>query len=138
METLIPIIIAIAVFAFQAYANFQKEQEKARKRNFGQPPLPPLPEENAQRPTEAYPKEIGREQPLPAGARQPAPRPAFDRFSGVMDVEEVRRVRKARQQQKQQRLEVVEDTSAGAISSHTDFDLRDAVIKAAILERPYH
>ncbi|SEK35092.1 hypothetical protein [Parapedobacter koreensis] len=128
METLIPILIAIVVFAFQAYANFQKEQEKARKRNFGQPPLP---EENAKRPVDVSPKEMTVEQ------RPSTRHPAFENYSGAIDADEVKRVRKARQQRTVQRLEVMEDTAAGAFGNERDFDLRDAIIKSAILERPY-
>src|SRR5690606_40531428 len=82
METFIPILIAIVVFAFQAYANYQKEQDKARKRN---PAQPPLPEDNAK-----HLEDIARHaKPVPAGAPSPAStpavRPEFEHYSGVMD-----------------------------------------------------
>src|SRR5690606_24584825 len=37
MDTIIPIIFALAFFIFQAYLNYKKEQEKAKKRNPGKP-----------------------------------------------------------------------------------------------------
>src|SRR5690606_12058830 len=37
MDALIPILFAIAYFIFQAYTGYQKEQEKAAKRNIGKP-----------------------------------------------------------------------------------------------------
>src|SRR5690606_14389422 len=87
METIIPILIAIVVFAFQAYANYQKEQEKAQKRNPGQPPLP---EDNAK-----YINPV----PVPA-PRQGAPptvKPEFENYSGVLDSTESTRKSGTRQ-----------------------------------------
>ncbi len=138
MEGIIPILIAIVVFAFQAYANFQKEKEKARKRNLGQPPVPPLPEENAEW-VEARP-----DIPLKPQARQPShtsqsPIPErFERYSGVMDRGEVRHPRKNPKQLASLRVEVDEsDEDNLTTKSGKAFDLRDAVIKSVILERPY-
>ncbi len=154
METFIPIIIALAVFAFQAYSNFQKEQEKAKKRDLGQhPPIPedqaewpPLPDNNPQRPVAAdY-----WEEPIPAPAPPADPRkpyqaqrlpeavvPAYERYSGIVDAERIKRLGKAGQRQlTPQRVEVDEGSDTGR-GRDADFDLRDAVIKAAILERPY-
>lgn len=138
METLIPIVIAIAVFAFQAYANFQKEQEKARKRNLGQPPVPPLPEENADRPAVKPAIDVqGREAARPQ--RKPEPlREAYEGYSGFMEVDEVKRIRKARKQPLSSlRLEVEEGMDPAFEREGKSFDLRDAVIKSVILERPY-
>lgn len=140
METLIPILIAIVVFAFQAYANFQKEQEKARKRNPGQPPLPPLPEENAER-TVAKPRaDVQWRVPEPPHTQRHSPpiREAFESYSGFMDVDEVKRVKKNRKPQLSSlRVEVDEGTDTSPSKDGVTFDLRDAVIKSAILERPY-
>ncbi len=151
METILPILVAIVIFAFQAYANFQKEQEKARKRNPGQPRVP---DSDAQ-PFDEYP--TMEEPPIPDYWQEPIPQApqrdvapqaqkkksavqqAFNEYSGVMDVDEVRRVRKSRQRQIiPQRLDVDDDEiDSNAIGDGQPFDLRDAVIKSAILERPY-
>lgn len=138
METLIPILIAIVVFAFQAYANFQKEQEKARKRNLGQPPVPPLPEENANRPAAKPAIDVqGREPARPQRKAEPL-REAYQSYSGFMEVDEVKRMRKVRKQPLSSlRLEVDEGTDSAFEGKGKSFDLRDAVIKSAILERPY-
>ena len=136
METIIPIVIALVVFAFQAYANFQKEQEKAKKRDLGQaPPLPPLPEDNARRPV---PAPVRRAEIPEPDRRQveTTHRPLFDAYTGV--VEEVKHVRKAnRRPLSGQRLAVNEEVSSQALLDVPEFDLRDAIIKSAILERPY-
>lgn len=126
METLIPILIAIVVFAFQAYANYQKEQEKARKRNPGQPPLP---EDNA--------KHIN---PVPAStpssATTPAVKPDFEYYSGVVDSMESTRSKHPRSLIPQ-RLVVDREADVQPALGAEEFDLRDAVIKSIILERPY-
>lgn len=126
METFIPILIAIVVFAFQAYANYQKEQEKARKRNLGQPPLP---EDNA-RPIRPIPV------PAPSTAHSPAVRPEFEHYSGVVDSAE--HARGAHQRPLiPQRLMVEKEPDMQPALDVERFNLRDAVIKSIILERPY-
>ena len=134
METIIPIIIALVVFAFQGYANFKKEQEKAKKRDLGQaPPLPPLPEDNARR---AVPAPVRRPEMSDHRQEETTHRPLFDAYSGV--VEEVKYVRKANQRPlSRQRLAVNDDVHSEALLDAPEFDLRDAIIKSVILERPY-
>lgn len=127
METIIPILIAVVIFAFQAYSNFQKEQEKAQKRNLGQPPLP---EDNADR----------RAHIPPMPAQQPAipVNAGFEAYSGVMDAEGATRVYKSGQRPAiPTRLAISEETHDQATFDTAKFDLRDAVIKSVILERPY-
>lgn len=139
METFIPILIAIVVFAFQAYSNYQKEQEKARKRNLGQPPVPPLPEENADRPGAKTTADTERREVTLPEIRQSQPmRKAYETYSGFMEVDEVKRARKVRKPQLSSlRVEVEEGIGTASQREGTTFDLRDAVIKSAILERPY-
>ncbi len=139
METFIPILIAIVVFAFQAYSNFQKEQEKARKRNVGQPRVPPpLPEENAER-TIINPEADAKRRAVVLPQRQAQPiRKAYESFSGFIDTEEVTREKKVRKPALSSlRVEVDADMDAASVKAEVAFDLRDAVIKSAILERPY-
>lgn len=157
METILPIIIAIAIFAFQAYSNYQKEQEKAKKRNPGQPRIPDasgeypfnehpsmdepsIPDYWEERTPKHVPQAgaqtLKRQQQIPVKQQIPVQQ-AFDEYSGVVDVEEVRRARKARQREViPHRLVAAEEEDAG-LAGNQEFDLRDAVIKSAILERPY-
>jgi len=138
METFIPILIAIVVFAFQAYSNFQKEQEKARKRNLGQPPVPPLPEENAERTIIKPEADVQRRSAAPPQRQAQPIRPAYESYSGFMDAEEVTRIKKVRKPTLSSlRVEVDEDMNAVSVKDEVAFDLRDAIIKSAILERPY-
>ncbi|WP_262249274.1 hypothetical protein [Parapedobacter soli] len=126
METFIPILIAIVVFAFQAYANYQKEQDKARKRNPGQPPLP---EDNAKYIDTAT-------APSAQSVPPPAVKPEFERYSGVVGSAEVPRGAGERPLIPQ-RLVVDTEADVLPVLDAEDFDLRDAVIKSIILERPY-
>lgn len=126
METFIPILIAIVVFAFQAYANYQKEQEKARKRIPGRPPLP---EDNAKHINPAP-------TPTPSSATSPAVKPEFEYYSGVVDPTESTRSKHPRPLIPQ-RLVVDKETDVQPALDAVEFDLRDAVIKSIILERPY-
>ncbi|MGK6351963.1 hypothetical protein [Parapedobacter sp. DT-150] len=140
METFIPILIAIVFFAFQVYNNFQKEQEKARKRNLAPPPLP---EDNAQRlpsPTPATQPPVTNSRSAVTDPRPSitAPQPRFERYSGVVDAAEARRIRQGkRKRQTPERLEVDEGAVSTAMGNNISFDLRHAVIQSAILERPY-
>lgn len=126
METFIPILIAIVIFAFQAYANYQKEQDKARKRNLGQPPLP---EDNAKH-VKPAPADV------PSPATSPAVRPAFEHYSGVMDPAEPT-PSKYQRPLIPKRLTVETDAEVQPALDLEEFDLRDAIIKSVILDRPY-
>ena len=129
MDRFIPIIIIIVIFALRAYANFKKEQEKARKRNPNVPPLPPLPEDNAEyiKPAPA---------PVPAPVPSTAAGPDFEQYSGVINPGEPTRARRE-YQPAPLRLEVDTETAGENEWDAEEFDLRDAVIKSVILERPY-
>lgn len=134
METFIPIIIAITVFAFQVYANYQKEQDKARKRNPGPPPLP---EDNAD-----YVKDLAKHtQSVPSRTHMPttsspAVKPEFEHYSGVIEPSGTKR-RERQRPLIPQRLVVDTEHDVQPALDATEFDLRDAVIKSIILERPY-
>lgn len=139
METFIPILIAIVVFAFQAYANFRKEQDKARKRNLGKPSIPPLPEENAERPL-PKPEADSPGRMTPPAQRLPQPiQEAYESFSGFMEADKVTGTKKEVRNPtlSSLRVEVDEDVDTPPRRDGEAFDLRDAVIKSAILERPY-
>ncbi len=155
METIFPIIVAIIIFAFQAYSNYQKEQEKARKRNPGQPrnanrpvehPVEEYPSVDSQPSIpvdweEVYPDARQTKAPAPVSQRHAPTQPLFDDYSGVVDEEEMQRLKRTKARKKQlipQRLIVQEeDDEDAAWNNEAGFDLRDAVIKSAILERPY-
>lgn len=137
METLIPIVVALAAFAFQAYSNFQKEQEKARKRNLGKPSAPPLPEDNAERnrrvPRAEAPRHPARSLPEPI----PTYHQEYEGYSGFLDTDEVTRAKTLRRSTASPLRVEIEERVDPESGYHAAFDLRDAVIKSVILERPY-
>lgn len=155
METIIPILIAAVVFGLQAYANYQKEQEKARKRNPGQRPpsattdMPPsgdgmdtelpIPDYWDEKPVKQPDarRNVSKEEWHSFDRPQSVPA-AFEEYTGTLHAEDVKRVRRTHKQPIKP-LQVAEDVPIleGEAVSANDFDLRDAVIKAAILERPY-
>jgi len=137
METILPLVIAAIVFGFQIYANFKKEQEKARKRNPSQKPVPKeVPERERQ--IKKYGKTVTQRETV---LNHPIPKPAYEKYTGMADeVEEVRRARAIHKphQHAFKRLEAFAlPDEEKEYNAHVDFDLRDAIIKAAILERPY-
>lgn len=135
MEQIIPILIAAVIFGFQAYQNYQKEQEKARKRNPGQRP-PQLPGEE-ERPAFDVPQTAV---PLPAPATEYMPE-RYQEYAGFIDEDQLSRQAKQRSRRNQQdllkRIEVTDQEEDERNSDEGAFDLREAVIYATILERPY-
>ncbi len=107
MEQIIPILIAAVVFGFQAYANYQKEQEKARKRKYGQQvPDDTIPVEQSGKRQEARPE---RRPVTPSSPRQEArrhnqpeytpfeiPSSPYEQYQGMLEPEEMSRARKNR------------------------------------------
>lgn len=151
MDQIIPILIAAVVFGFQAYANYQKEQQKAKKRNFGKPDTDEfkefeehgdygdvvIVEEPASRPV--TPPQPGRQPDKPVYQAQ-EPRPSlYSRYQGAIDSVEVRRARKRQKEAviDVQLTDLDERYDTGSAAAQGHFDLRQAVIQAAILERPY-
>lgn len=134
MEQIIPILIAAIVFGFQAYQNYQAEQEKARKRNPGQRPPQSQPE--------AQPAVETAVPPLPMLEPEPQQLPeGYQEYAGFVDEDQLYRQNKLRANGEQQDLlkpiEVTDHEDDKERDTET-FDLREAVIYAAILERPYH
>ncbi len=146
METILPILIALAFFGLQAYANFQKEQEKARKRNPAQG-RPRAGTDEAAAGRSAQPgKVVGKQQAGHRDLRAPAWQPdetsatssaAFDAYTGNIDTAKMRRARSHSGQRVPERLHVTDTAHTGKADGGYAFDLRDAVIQSAILERPY-
>lgn len=153
METIIPILIALVAFGFQAYANFQKEQDKARKRNPSQrrpsdPERQPdgRPTQSTGMPTPEPQYRDGTTDRQPPSRRKvstpewaadiPATTPAFEAYTGRVD-ETKRHTRRPRNRRMPEQVAVTDTESPGGEILASDFDLRDAVIKSAVLTRPY-
>lgn len=148
MEQIIPILIAAVIFGFQAYANYQKEQEKAKKRNLGKPPVEEFPE------FESYEEVVVIEDPAmspsaprtprtpqPTRSREPqrsapAPNP-YARYEGAVQSSRLRRSTKQTDLIPEVKLADLDEEDQSPLAAKEEFDLRKAVIASAILDRPY-
>lgn len=155
MENLIYILAPIAYFLYQAYQNYQKEQEKARKRNVSDPSttnthstIPEvkqvITEPLIDKETEA--KELTpdymltkqeerskhkREQLTYKRLKAPTVK-GTDYYNPEISSAEVMQSRLIHEPHNHGKLAVIED------ENFVIFDLRDAIIKQAILNRPYN
>lgn len=147
METIIPILLALAIFGLQAYSNYQKEQEKARKRNPAQGRPSASGGQQAESGTAPRPVAVPAEwldEPhnIPPQEWQPEEIPtttkAFDAYTGRVDTRKARQQEDAANRPIPERLEVT-DTEEEEREERREysFDLREAVIQSVILERPY-
>jgi|SRR5690606_17920352 len=167
MDALIPILLTIGFFIFQAYLGYKKEQEKAAKRNLGKPGVP-------QRPTIQLPKERPVAQPVrevrervEAPIEQPyvqtyveptykstykrekyipTEKPAdllaeYRRLASNDEDEVIRRAKRLRNEKRSaiKRLETtLPDEAIGSRAEELlHFDLEQAIKIKAILDRPY-
>lgn len=160
MEQFLPLIVGFLILAFRVYSNFLKEQEKARKRDMSRPPrpddapsVPPAAQTAGRQPEPVNGPD--REVLIPYEPRYEAPKPeprpkelyrepqyqpmkplhvtASDGRSPEPAAEEVLRGRAIHARHAHQFEPHEEETER---SAYADFDMEDAVIKAAILNRP--
>ncbi len=157
MEDLLPFVIGLAAFAYKIYSNFKSEQEKARKRDTSMPaepiddlyvpekpaesrkkpvkePAPFLLEEvvDPARPFEPKYKHIYKEAKVAAPIKEKSST-ELSQYGLAVEIpaEEVLQSRKIyeRHQHKLERVNHDEELPY-------EFDMRDAIIKQAILNRP--
>ena len=162
MEQFLPLIIGFLVLAFRVYSNFQKEQEKVKQRDLGRPPRPehapsdPAVPREAGRPSAPAPAPFTEQEVyIPYEPRYDAPKPeprqrdvyreplyqpmrplqvaASDGRSPETAAAEVLRSR-AIHARHPHGFEAHEESYER--SAYADFDMEDAVIKSAILNRP--
>ncbi|WP_166332352.1 hypothetical protein [Sphingobacterium chungjuense] len=153
MESIIPVLLVVGGLIYKIYQNYQEEMEKARKRQQNLPkktapktvvtaprtttakrreanvPVPPTPKP-------VYDRQLGRPKPTKI-VRKPVEMPEKMVLEQEVPVEVTRlRAQKAKQKSAK-KMELVNVTAALPQQQQAHFDLRQAVIHAAILERPY-
>lgn len=160
MEQILPILIAAIVFSFQAYANYKKEQEKARQRQQSKPKAPEergsdeVIYEDVPVPAEYIPARPAPETTQSTSSSKPASNP-YGEYQGTISAEEARQLVNRSHTATNQRpapilerkLEITDleedeydDNPSGNAGQPIDvkeLDLRQAVIHSIILERPY-
>ncbi len=128
MESFLPVLLIIAGVIYKIYTEFQKEQEKARRRqpNRPAPPVVPVPAPVATPRKSASIPTVSK--PVP-----PLPKQVI-RETIPTEVENLRKKKKEAQQRRKvlatPQIEVLTEPAL-------NFDLRQAVIQSVILERPY-
>ncbi len=185
MKEYLPFLIAFAIAGFRLYSNFQKEQEKARKRNPSRPageetgsPVAPVKKADTSGPKTDIPNHIPetawQKQPYPKPETRPKPElveesydsrrpyepvykreykePVYEKQKPVKSVfsekkipqrvelthnfedvsDETRKNRSIHQSHRHGSGSIIHEDQEGAY----EFDMRDAVIKEAILNRP--
>ena len=165
MENFIFVLIGVLFFAYQTYANYKKEQEKAKKRRPSDPrgaATSQKVEGKAQQPQQQVPLEIPRwlenildpqPEPLP---QQEVPRklpdyqeeyselPAdlYDEYQNLPETKEIEELKKAIAIKKTNQYEVKSlkpytfKAEEKVEADIPEFDLREAIIMSAILTRP--
>lgn len=166
MENLLPFLLLAAGFIYKIYSNFQEEQKKAQKRNPSQPVakepepaerpinrkeesperrLPPVLKEDGFDPKHPYEPEY---KPIYSGEPVVKKYRAENRYETIRPevvttqeyynperpAPEVVKSRKIHEPHKHQFTPYVEIEER---SEYANFDLRDAIIKSAILNRPW-
>ncbi|MCL7988893.1 hypothetical protein M8998_13160 [Sphingobacterium sp. lm-10] len=153
MENIIPVLLVVGGLIYKIYQNYQEEMEKAKKRQQN------MPKSTTPKTVVANPRTTTAKRRDTASPTPRTPQPTYDRTLGrpkptkiarrpvelpekmVLQHEvpaEVSRMRAQRAQQKlAKKIEVVPVAEAVAERQQAHFDLRQAVIHAAILERPY-
>lgn len=128
MESFLPVLLIIAGVVYKIYTEFQKEQEKARKRqpNRPVPPAVPVPAPVATQ---------RKSNPIPTVSKPIPPLPKqVIREAVPTEVEKLRNKKKETQERRKvlvtPQVEVLPEPAL-------HFDLRQAVIQSVILERPY-
>lgn len=156
MEKLLPILIFVAIYGYQTYKNFQKEQKKAKGRNIPRkrpqsatpaerrlPAPAPRPVQHREIPFERTPyEELTRDQTFeqPSKPKRIALKKSAELVESLK--EKNKKLHQHQHPEKKLVLEILEEevqdeeVLADPVVTAEEFDLRRAVIHQTILERP--
>ena len=166
MEQFLPLIIGFIALAYRVYTNFQKEQEKVRKRDPSRPQTPPE-ATTTHVPTYQYPEVQERYEPVPdltgevftpeRPGYEPVYRepkrekvqwevfhePKYERMKAEHPVAEKRysepavaEIVRGRAIHAKHNHQFTPHEEEVSRSAYADFDMHDAVIKSVIINRP--
>lgn len=131
MENLLPAVLIIGGVIYKIYSEYQKEQEKARRRiPQMQEPLPPIVPEQPLVHTTATEPVIAM--PIP---KVVTPKNTGSFFERVDEAQ--KKSAKKRLEVNREKLTVTKTNEVEEKKETVSFDLREAVIQSAILNRPY-
>lgn len=129
MENFLPVLLIIGGVIYKIYSEYQKEQEKARRR-MPQVPPPTPPVTSEQRPQRTV---------VEPTMSIPIPVPPKKMLRARDMPEEVRKMREKRSAETNSNKKAIVKPVVDLEKTEgtTSFDLREAVIQSAILNRPY-
>lgn len=134
MENLLIVLVFVASIVYKIYSNYKEEMAKSAKRT---PQRQPHQQNSDNRPLSPAHRQQSTPPPIPKIVQQQAANPFVTKSNIIQDIpEEVQRAkqnRKAKPIERQDRPENEGQLERQPIS----FDLRQAVIQSAILDRPY-
>lgn len=130
MENLLIVLVFVASIVYKIYSNYKEEMAKSAKRNtqkqHSQKSMEHVPPVSAAQPHTVTPY-------IPQVNTQQTRNPFVTKSNTIQDIPE--EVQRARQNRKVNPIDLVEKKELEA--QPISFDLRQAVIQAAILDRPY-
>ncbi|MFD2553260.1 hypothetical protein [Sphingobacterium tabacisoli] len=130
MENLLVVLIFVGSIVYKIYSNYKEEMEKSAKRGPQRPPI--AKNQPASIPTKPY-QHTATPPPIPVAPARKVEQEFVTKSNIIQDVpEEVQRVKEFRKKHGKTEVENTKEASESI-----SFDLRQAVIQAAILERPY-
>ncbi|NGM60506.1 hypothetical protein G5B30_01130 [Sphingobacterium sp. SGG-5] len=141
MENILVVLVIIGSIIYKMYTGYKEEMEKAAKRKQQQRPPVPTPTQQHPRPQVQQSRpQVVPPRPITPPAQVSVP-PAPKRAPTVVSYEgeipsEVKRVQRQKSDRALKNVTVLEEKKETE-KKPFEFDLRQAVIQSAILERPY-
>jgi len=135
MENILVVLAIIGSVVYKIYTSYKEEVEKAAKRRQPVPPIPQPTQTRQHVPAPKPPIPVTTAPPIPK--RQPqkkAPQPVTVQYDKSIP-DEVKRVQQQKLAKQHRSFKTLEEHDTPV--QPFEFDLRQAVIQSAILERPY-
>ncbi len=135
MENILVVLVIIGSIIYKMYTGYKEEMEKAAKRK--QQQRPPMPVQTQQHPQ----PQVAPPRPTARPVQIPVPSTPKKKIPPVVQYEkeipsEVKRIQQSRSERAYKKVEIPEEMDKKEKQPFA-FDLRQAVIQSAILERPY-
>lgn len=127
MENVFGVLLAIGFVIISVVQNYKKEAQKAAKRVPHRRPSTPSTINIPQPPSPARKREI---------MEKKVERPQLD-YKPDLPIEVIAAQEKRKERQRIKKLEVAETEEHATMKKPFEFNLREAIIQSAILERPY-
>src|SRR5690606_4711238 len=135
MENILIVLAIIGSVIYKMYTGYKEEMEKAAKRKQQQRPPMPVQTQQHPQPQVVPPRPTARPVQIPIPPTPKKKIPPVVRYEKEVP-SEVKRVQQGRSERAYKKVEILEEKREKE-KQPFEFDLRQAVIQSAILERPY-